>query len=219
MAKNPSIRLPFNHELSESLVECMNECADDIRQLHTEFGGRAYSVSLVWLRWSADVDGDGLIQGDEVFIDDNTIGAGRATLIAEIPLLPVPEVSGLGAVGEDIDVTGNTERGGVTVSQISPGYSEDLLRGLLPDLVNPDRPSELQDGVQFFYEIQELRRRGHINQGTAACDLGPMPRDPIRRKFILTSTPERDPYAFQWVVALQRADGERKRDGSVEGIL
>lgn len=197
----------------------MIECADDIRQLHTEFGGRAYKVSLVWLRWSADVDGDGMLQGDERYVDDNTVGAGRASLVAEIVLLPVPEVNGLGGIGEDIDVTGNTERGGVTVSQISASFSEDILRGLLPELVDPDRPSVLQDGIQFFYEIQELREAGHVNIGAGACDLGPTPRQPIRRKFVLVSTPTRDPYAFQWTVSLVRADGERKRDGSVEGIL
>lgn len=218
MAKNPALRLPFPGEHARSLVECMVECADDIRQLHTDFGGRSYSVSLVWLRWSADENGDGFVRGEEEYIDDNTVGAGRATVVADIPLLPIPAVSSFAGLRRDLDPTGNTERGAITISQISMGYSEDILRGLLPELVDPERPGELIDGIQFFYEIREVREAGLPNQGTAQCELGQLPT-PIRRKYVLDSVPDRDTYGFQWTVTVTRADGERHRDGSTENIL
>lgn len=226
MAKNPALRLPFPGEEGGSLVECLIECADDIRQLHTDFGGRAYGVWLVWTQWTADMNGDGLVTEAETLVDDNTVGAGRQEILIELPILPVPEVSTLDGVRRDLDVTGNTERGGILVTEISAGYSEDVLRGLLPELVDPSAPGTLRDGLQFYYEIRELREAGHVNFGTAQCDIGPMGL-PVRRKFVLDGVPDRDPYNFQWTISLMRADGERQRDGTpvdarrnaVEGTL
>lgn len=216
MPKLPSIRPPRPLEQQFSLVEDLAACADDIRQLHTEFGGRAYRVFLVWVQYQQDENDDGIVDADEAFIDDATIGAGRAKVIAEHELLPLPAVSPLDAVRMELEATGNTERGGVVLTQVSAGYTEDFLRGLLPELRDESTDEEtLVPGIRFFYEIRQVREPGHVNEGTAMSSVGPMDRPVYRRRFVLASLPAWDPYGFEWTINLVRADGDRTREGCV----
>lgn len=218
MAKPPSIRPLLPHETNQTLVECLNPVADDLRQLHTEFGGRIYRVWLVWIAYTADEDADGVIGEDEQLTDNQVVGAGRPRLLAEVELLPTPLVEGVGGLSKDLDVTGVTERGGVQVAQISPSFREDTLMGLLPEFRDPANPESLLDGIQFFWEIQETRSPGHLPLGTAGCEQGPADRRSHRMKF-LPGKPERSPYSFEWTVSLARADGERGLEGEVEEVL
>lgn len=219
-AKDPSLRPLSDFEAEHTLVEDLVPVADDIRQLYTEFGLRPYRVFLVWVGFTADENADGLpdvdVQG--VSADDNTIGAGRPFLIAEMELLPTPRVGPLGGVRQNLEPVGLTEAGGVTIDQISPSYSEDLLFGLLYDLLDPQHPAQLRPGIQFFYEVQENRPHRHQNPGTAGSQVVD-PRRPARRKFVLDGTPYRLGDSFQWIVDLVRSDGERGREGEVGEVL
>jgi hypothetical protein len=106
----------------------------------------------------------------------------------------------------------------VTVDQISPSFSEDILQGLLPEFIDPARPNQLLPGIQFFFEVQENRPPGHSNPFTEGGARPTVRRAP-RRKFVLDSTPARSPDAFQWTVDLVRADGERGRNGEIGEVL
>lgn len=206
MAKPTNLRALRDHEVAQSDAECFVSLVDDLRQLKTEFGLRAYRVFLVWVEWSR-VD---------PYEDDDEPGAGTPNLLEEIELLPVPDVSSLGGLGEDYDASGLTERGGVTVSEISASYSEDVLRGLHPNFIDPEHPGTLRDGVEFWYEIQEMRPAGYrAPQGTAGGCI-PSPQRPPRRRFHLSGVPNRDPGRYQWSMTLVRADGERTRDGELD---
>lgn len=220
VAKDPSLRALSDYEAEHSLAEDLIPVADDIRQLATEFGLRPYRVFLVWVGYTSDEDADGLpdvdVQGTAP--DDNTIGAGRPFLIAEMELLPTPRVGPLGGVRQNLEPVGLTEAGGLTIDQISASYSEDLLFGLLYELRDEQHPAQLRPGVQFFYEIQENRPHRHQNPGTAGGQLVD-PRRPARRKFVLDGTPYRLADSLQWIVDLVRSDGERGRDGEVEEVL
>lgn len=209
---------PFEEE--RTLAEELVPVADTIRQLATDFGLRPYRVFLVWVGYTADENADGLLDEDEqgVTADDRTIGAGRPYLIAELELLPTPRVGPLGGVRQNLEVVGLTEAGGLTIDQISPSYSEDILLGLLPELVDPALPAQLQKGVQFFYEVREARPANHQNPGTAGAGVR-ICRPPPRRKFVVDGTPYRVADAFQWIVDLSRADGERGRNGEVSEVL
>lgn len=220
MPRPPHIRPLTDFQAERTLAENLVPVADGIRQLATDFGLRPYRVFLVWIGYTADENADGLLDVDEqgVSADDATVGAGRPYVIAELELLPTPRVGPLGGVRQSLEVVGLTEVGGVMLDQISPSYTEDILMGLLPELLDPQHPGQLRAGVQFFYEIQENRPAYHQNPMTAGAATR-VPRRGPRRKFVLGGTPYRQADAFQWSLDLERADGERGRDGEVAEVL
>ena len=87
MAKPKSLHALRDSELGRTLVDDLIPVADDLRQLYTEFGGRPYRVFLVWVRWSADEDGDGMVRGREALLEDGRRGVGnrRAAHDADLP--------------------------------------------------------------------------------------------------------------------------------------
>lgn len=208
---------------------------DRIRGLYSRFGLRPYRVYMIWIGWTPDEDGDGRLGGDELLLDleDAEVpglaslrlrlspeGVGRPVLLKEVELLPTPLVQGFAGVQSELEATGLTERGLVTVSQISGGYTEDQLQGLAPEFRDPRFPDSMIAGISHFYEIQENRPANFSSAGTAASwqfrssDL----RSP-RRRFSLAGAPTRSPDGFQWTLQLGRADGERGRQGEVEGVV
>lgn len=222
-----------DHEVSRTLTECLVECVDDARQLLTDFGQRPYRVFLVWIAWTADEDADGMLQEDELdldslepdpdIVDPGTrfpvllaeVGVGRPILVAEVELLPTPRKTG--SEGLDQDAVGSTERGTLTVDQISMRLAEDDLKGLVFPFRDQTRPEALKDGIEFFWEIREHRPPGFVVPGYEGCE-DPTNRRPPRRRYHVQGVPERQAGAFQWTVALIRADGERGREGEVEII-
>jgi len=205
-------------EIRRSLVEDLVPVADDLRQLYTDFGGRPYRVFLVWVGWSADADGDGVIRGRELRLEDGERGVGRPSLLREEELLPTPSVVGLSALSDTSSALGSEEEGTVQVDQVSLSYSEEVLRGLLPEYRDPDHPQSLRDGVSFFWEIVEARPAGRGAPLTAggrhSVDLAP-----ARRRFVLAGSPERAQFGFCWrPITLERAEGARARDGEVEDL-
>lgn len=201
-----------------SLVDSLIETADEIRQLYTDVGLRPYRVFMVWVDWSADVDQDGMINGEERYLENAVEGVGKARLIREVEILPTPLVEGLAGLSGSVDAVGNTERGNVTVTQISMSYTEDQLQGLLGGLRDPHFHDTLKQGVTFFYEIMENRPEGYRKLDTGGADVGPADLRSPRRRFQLNGPPSRSPEQFQWSVQLVRADGERGRNGEVDAV-
>ncbi len=228
----PNLRPLFDHEIAKSDADCLIETADCIRQIATDFGLRPYRVFLVWLSWTADEDADGRIGTEPVVreedqtdltafsesdLEDELVGEGRPVLRRELELLPTPSVSPLSGVGKDLDAVGLTERGAVTVSQITMRISEDLLMGLVAPFRDEERPDALKPGIDFFWEVQEHRPAGYLTPGFEGCE-DPQERRQTRRRFHVSGVPSREADAFQWSVTLLRADGERGREGEVEEV-
>jgi hypothetical protein len=113
---------------------------DEIRQLYTSFGLRAYEVALVHATWSGGAR-----------------GAGYARIWSRIVLSPTPRLRNLGSVAEVLRPTGLTEDGDVDVDQISARYTEDDLLGRTPDLTDPDDPRTTPGEREFWWEIVEVR--------------------------------------------------------------
>lgn len=217
MSRNPRIRPLREHEVGRTLVDDLVPVADDLRQLYTEFGARAYRVFLVWVKWTADEDGDGRVMGAEAQLEDGAEGVGRAALLREVELLPTPRVSAMSGNRRVALATALGEIGGLFVDQISPSYPEDVLMGLIPEARDPKAPESIVEGVSFFWEIREMRRAGQVYPGTASQDVRPDKR-PYRARFNAVSRPNRNTTRFQWEVELSRADGERGRNGEMEDV-
>lgn len=217
MAKPTFIRPLRDHEIKTTLASCLVDVADCTRQLYTDFGLRPYRVFLVWIGWTADENDDGMLQDEELCLEDNMVGVGRPVVLADVELVPTPLVGDLTAVAKTQDVTGLTERGGVGVSQISASMSEDVLMGLITPFRDPDNPDTLLPGIEFFWEVQQDRPAGFALQNTQGCDFPTELKQP-RRRFHVSGTPSLDQGAFEWSVALVRADGERGRGGDVEAV-
>lgn len=204
-------------QVSKTLVDELIGTADDLRALHTEFGGRPYRVFLVWVGWTRDVDGDGAPRNDELLLDPDSVGVGRPVLLREMEILPRPEISGL--AGRRFDATGTTEAGTITVGEVSMSFPEEALTGLIPDFRDPKFPSSLKPGVEFWWEVQEDRPPGYRKLGTAGAQAPIDLRGP-RRRYHLDGVPSRSkPYTFAWdPIQLVRADGERGRNGQVSVV-
>jgi len=224
-----------------SLVDCLTECVDDARQLYTDFGLRPYRVKLVWIGWSVDENEDGMVQEnvwadvnetdletvtrDPDIIDPHTgqpahlasVGVGRPFLAREIELLPTPRVGALTGIGKNQDSVGLTERGTLSVDQISSRLSEDLLMGLEFPFRDLDQPDNLKRGIEFFWEVQEDRKSGYVTPGFEGCE-EPQELRSVRHRYHVSSKPYRKADAFQWSVNLNRADGERGREGDTSVI-
>lgn len=169
---NDDPRLHPNPAPDRSLVETLGGVADDLRQLYTDFGLRPYRMFSVVYRWT----------GGEV-------GRGEPLVISTEEFLPTPNVSPRGVRGA-LREAGLVERGDVTVTQISPRYTEDQVRTLFHCLPLPP-------GLEGFIEVTVDSRDG----------------ESPRRRFTVIGVPARDADRFEWVATMTRQDASRLRDG------
>lgn len=167
-------------EVGNTLAAKLIPVVDRIRQLSTRFGVRPYRVWLVHGQWS------GLRRG-----------MGQYQELNRTEILPTPLVAEMSAVTSVIESLGRNEEGGVTVSEISAKYSEDDLRGLTPDLLEPNGKT-LRPNVEFFWEIVENRT-------------GQPPA--YRRRFTFNAAPSLSRDTLQWRVNLATQNGEPGRRG------
>lgn len=117
--------LPPENPFFEGLIGVV----DQARDIHACLGLRAYTVKLVWTRWSGSYRGDGVEEVTRVET-----------------LLPVPKVTDLSALAARLMHIGEVEEGSVQVSEISARYTESFLRG-----------GPLDENEQFYYEIQQTK--------------------------------------------------------------
>jgi hypothetical protein len=109
-----------------------------------------------------------------------------------VELLPTPLLVELSGVRKEATPAGVEERGGATLRQISPRYTEDDIYALFHTQPLPtDR-----DG---FLEIRIDARDGVTT----------------RRRFAVKGVPFRDADKFEWRARLTKVDSDRTRAGAV----
>lgn len=213
-----------NGSLTDSLIDVV----DAARGIVSDLGLRPQRVFLVWIGWTIDgyatapvvredMEPDAAAEAfSKVDLAPDEVGVGRPILLAELEVTPRPSV--LITVSKDQDAVGVTERGTISVAQISMRYPEDLLMGLRDPFRDPKRPDALVRGVEFFWEVREDRRRGYVTSGHAGERGATQELEALRRRFHVASAPTREAGKFEWRVSLRRADGERGRTGDV-GVI
>lgn len=165
-------------DLAKTLTAKLTPVVDMLRDLRVQFGQRPYSVRIVRTRWSG-----------------GRRGIGEEFVSYEQDLLPTPKVADLGSLQEVLGPVGLDEVGGLVLTEISPRYTEDNLRGT-DELGNGPEPDE-----QVYYEVEFPRYDG---------------LDGERRRFVLRTSPTFKPEQFQWEVRLERSHAERTRQGAVK---
>lgn len=161
---------------SQSLVEGFGGLVDELRQLNTDFGLRPYRMFSVVVKWSGGVRG----QGDP-------------QVVSEKEFLPTPNI-GLEGVRVVMTGVGKNERGEITVTEISPRYTEDDIYALFH--LQPV-PGE----ADAFIEIRMDGRDGSA----------------IRRRFTAL-VPTMRAGKFDWLVKLRRQAVNEHRDTSVDNV-
>ena len=122
---------PTRMNLGGTLAQKLIPVADNVRNLFTRFGLRAYKVRVVRVRWSGKKRGQGVPHVERT-----------------LDILPTPLVEDLSALTEVLEPIGIDETGVVTVSEISGRFTDDQLRYLSDD-GEPPGPDE-----EVFYEIE-----------------------------------------------------------------
>ncbi len=156
-----------------TLTEQMGPVVDEIRQLYTDFGQRPYRVFSVRYRWTGGAD-----------------GLGRPELVEEVEFLPTPRVDG-DTLRTEMKAAGEDEAGYVTLSEISPRYTEDEVRSMTFCGTMPD-------GNLAFIEVRMDARDGSA---------------PVRRRLTVADVPWRDAENFQWSASAYIQEEARGRDG------
>lgn len=183
-----------------SLAQRTAGIADRVRQrVSVHLGMRPYRVFLTWTKSGASSRSE---RGD-----------GHTDVLERVEILPIPRVQDLTAINARSWSVGTVPEGSIRVDRVSAAtFTEDVLRGLrIPKLVGQGPPHQGFDSrgpggdqqfarwADFFYEVVEDGRGD----------------DPAyRRRFRLLGDPFRDVDGQQWVVLLQRADRDMKRDGT-----
>lgn len=162
--------------IGSTLVASLTCVVDSARDIATCLGARPYEVALVWTRWS------GLERG-----------IGVEEVVRRDVLLPTPLIGDLTALSAALQPIGVEEVGSITVTEISPRFTEDYLCG------RADDGTPIPDEESFYWEVTFNRPDGP----------GP------RRRFALRSAPTLQATDAQWVVSLVRASEDRTRAGAV----
>lgn len=121
----------------QTLIRSLVPCVDQIRDLYTSLGARAYQVALIRTQWSGGERGEG-----------------QESVVSEELVLPTPLVESVGSVGRSAEQFGLAESGSVTVQQISASYTEDQLVGLGLG------GQRIPDDQSFYWEIRALTPDG-----------------------------------------------------------
>jgi hypothetical protein len=119
-----------------------------------------------------------------------SIGRGTPEVISDVAIVPTPEQKPLGYMDRLLTDGGTVERGGIVLDGISPRFTEDEIDELFG--------VESVEGQETFIEERIDSRDGKTR----------------RRRYSLVKKPERK--SSKWRVVLERADGERDRDGKVQ---
>lgn len=170
---SPGARLYPNANPSCSMVESLGGIVDAARQIATDLGARPYRIFSVVCEWSG---------GD--------VGRGVPRIVSEIELLPTPKLNETSGIQGSPRSGGLAERGSVRLTEISPRYTEDQVRGLF----HCDAPRR---GQEVWIEARVDARDGSTE----------------RRRFTVSGVPYRDADRFQWVAVLLRQDQDRTRAG------
>lgn len=121
-------------------------------------------------------------------------GVGEEYVTSATEILPNPRVLDFTGIAEVVSSAALIEAGSLVVQEISGRYQEDALRGLGPG------GTPIPKDTSFYWEVEFVNRGGN-------------PLSNVKRRFTPSSVPAYLPGKVQWVQTLQRAQGDRKRDG------
>lgn len=177
------LEAPRPDEQRASLANRLVPVVDKIRTLASNLGVRPYRVFLMHVAWS----------GGEV-------GDGNARVVGRVEILPPPRVRSIGSMDEVVRSTGVTEEGAIEIDRISARFTEDDLLGRTLDLQDPNARRTTEDGMDFYWELQETR-----------------PSTPLQvvRRFAVQGVPELRRGACEWVVRLTKQDFDPGRQGGL----
>lgn len=122
-------------------------------------------------------------------------GEGTEQVVRELEVLPTPKVSELTAISRNPFSAGMLPVGSLRIDEISASFSEETLRGRMVPGQGP-----VPEPYDFFFETREDGRGGE--------------GEPLRQRYRLLAGPARKETNISWSIVLERASGERKRDGS-----
>ncbi len=121
-------------------------------------------------------------------------GVGAEVILSVEDLVPTPEVLGLDGISyQDTEMAGYFEAGGVVLKGVSLTYAQDKLA-----LIDPVELLGSDPSVTRYYEIEVLA--------------GPKTGDKMR--FRPSGRPHWQPGSVNWVVPLERVQGDRTRSGA-----
>lgn len=130
--------------------------------------------------------------------DGTERGDGEQEVIARMEILPTPVVADLTALHQQGFSAGRTLVGSVRLTEVSTSYALETLLGT----VIPERgEDQIPEPFHFFYEIVEDGRH---------CP----PEGDERKRFNLSAAPFLDAPNHQWVLVLDKMEGDMKRDGT-----
>lgn len=157
---------------SGGLAESLGATVDHLRQLYTDMGLRPYRLWSVVVAWS----------GGEP-------GRGELTVVRETELLPTPRIE-MPSYRQEGTAAGAKDDGSITITQLSPRYTEDDITAIFP--------TELPPGHQSFLEMRIDQRDGCTK----------------RRRLAVVGVPWRRSEHFDWRVKVRDQEESRNRDGS-----
>lgn len=166
---NPRLYDPVVAGLGGLLTEALNPVVDVARDVEVRLGAKPYQVSLVWAAWSG---------GARNF--------GELGVVNVVRLLPTPAVS-VERTRASIQQPGVVEEGVVSITEISPRYSELVLVGR--DVVVPPG-SLLPEHYDFWYEVEFAQ---------------PGQPYPEHRRYTVLGPPTRTVKRAGWEVDVKRA--------------
>lgn len=151
-----------------------DNCIDELRQLNTDFGLRPYRVYLIRTRWSGKRRGEGV-----------------ETVFSEKEVTPTPKIDQISSLQNQLLDIGLDETGQLTVSEISPRYTETELTGVAQD------GAEIPRNETFYWEVD--LSRGDLDAKR-------------RRRFVPKTAVYYDAENLQWTVTLTRVGNDRESD-------
>jgi hypothetical protein len=153
-----------------------DDCLDELRQLSADFGARPYRVFMIRTRWTGGKRGRGV---EQVFSEEE--------------ILPTPKIETVASVNLQMLDIGVDEQGALSISEISPRYTENQLLGRNGD------GTEIPENETFSWEVR-LSRGG--------------PDQNKLRRYTVKGVPDYRPTELQWKVSLIRAGSDRQSDGA-----
>lgn len=142
-------------------------------------GLRPFRVFLVWTKGNGEV------------------GEGRDEEILRAEILPTPLVENLDAISLSAYSAGVLPVGSIRVSEVSPLWTYDQLKGRVPPVVDGVE-QHIVEPFFFFYEV--------IEDGRGDCA-------PSRMRFHIATEPYRRASKFDWTFTLERDSEDRTRSG------
>lgn len=173
-----NLRGILDAEYKETLLGSFvgDDCLDELRQIASDLGARPYRTFLVVTRWSGGKRGRGV-----------------EVVVSETEITPSPKVDPLNSIQIAMLDVGTDEQGGLSVSEISPRYTENQLRGLSDD--GTPRP----ENETFSWEVSLSRGDRDSKR---------------RRRFTIQGVPSYDAGKLQWSVRLLLAGATRNAAGA-----